>query len=54
MDNKVHSLAYAIQHNYRAGKHWQKAHLKGLLGKYLANAVLNKTMCAYIINNYYS
>ena len=34
------------------GKYWQKAYLKGLVGKYLANAVLNKTICAYILNNY--
>ena len=26
--------------------------LKGLVGKYSVNVVLNKTICAYIINNY--
>ena len=34
------------------GKYWQKIHLKGLVGKYLMNAILNKAKCAYIINNY--
>ena len=31
------------------GKILGKVHLNGLAGKYLANAVLNKTVCAYII-----
>ena len=30
------------------GKILAKVHLKGLVGKYLANAILNKTICAYI------
>ena len=34
------------------GKYWRKVYLKGLVGKYLANAALNKTICAYIIKNY--
>ena len=36
------------------GKYWRKVDLKGLVGKYLANDVLNKTICPYIINNYCS
>ena len=32
------------------GKYWQKVYLKGLVGKYLVYAVLNKTICTYICN----
>ena len=45
-------FAYHIAQLYGGGKYWQKVYLKGLVEKYLANAVLNKTICAYIINNY--
>ena len=31
------------------GKYWGKVHLNGLAGKYLANAIVNKTIYAYII-----
>ena len=32
----------------------ENVYLEGILGKYLANLHLNKTICAYIINNYCS
>ena len=31
------------------GKYWQKVYLERVVGKYLANLHLNKTICAYII-----
>ena len=31
------------------GKYWQKAYFKRLVGKYLANAIIIKTICTYII-----
>ena len=31
------------------GKHWQQLYLEGMVGNYLANLNLNKTICAYII-----
>ena len=31
-------------------KYWQKVYLKILVGKYLVNAILNKTTYTYIIN----
>ena len=33
------------------GKCWRKVYLKRLVGKYLAKAVLNKTICIYIIKS---
>ena len=43
---------YRITQLQGGGKYWGKVHLKGVVRKYLANAILNKTICAYIINNY--
>ena len=31
------------------GKYWRKVYLERVVGKYLANLDLNKTVCAYII-----
>ena len=32
-------------------KYWQIVYFEGLVGKYLANPDLNKTICTYVINN---
>ena len=35
---------------YGGEKYWRKVYRKGLVGKHLTNTILNKTICAYIIN----
>ena len=47
------ALEYRIVQLSDGEKYWQKVYLKGLVGKSLANAILNKTICADIINNYF-
>ena len=46
--------AYSIAQLWGREKYWRTVFLERMVGKYLANIHLNKTICTYIINNYCS